>query len=343
VALGESVRSLCASRFPTEHLRRLADGPAPAPLDTDAWASLAGAGVFDLQVPETSGGVGLGMGASAVVFEELGRFLVPGPLVASHLAARELRHALGGAQEGKLVVGSVSRERGAGERGAGERGAGERGAAERGAGELAPTLVSHLDSLDALVVVGEAGLEVLGADDVDAVEVARPLDPLTPLWKLSTLPRGEVAAGPDAARVWSRDEQVLTGALLVGSAARCTEMAVEYAKEREQFGRPIGSFQAVKHICADMLVRAETARAAVQAAAVNVDQPDVGDAERAAAGAAMLASRAAISNAKACIQVHGGMGFTWEVPVHLYLRRAKVLDELTLSRRDLARVVAERW
>ena len=111
----------------------------------------------------------------------------------------------------------------------------------------------------------------------------------------------------------------------IGSAAWTTELAVEYAKQRKQFGRPIGGFQAIKHLCADMLVRAEVARAAVQAAAVTVDQPDVGDAQAAAAGAKLMADEAALANGRSCIQVHGGMGFTWEVPAHLAYKRARVL------------------
>jgi len=81
----------------------------------------------------------------------------------------------------------------------------------------------------------------------------------------------------------------------------------------------------VKHLCADMAVRAELARCAVHAAAVTVDQPDVGDASVAAAGAKLLADEAAIANGRSCIQVHGGMGFTWEVPAHLAYKRARVL------------------
>jgi len=131
--------------------------------------------------------------------------------------------------------------------------------------------------------------------------------------------------------------------LLVGMAAATSDMAVAYAKVRRQFDRPIGAFQAVKHLCADMLVRTETARAAVHAAAVNVDQPEVGDAMRAAAGAALLASEAALSNAKTCIQVHGGMGFTWEVPAHLYLMRARVVANQVGRPARLAQLVAERF
>ena len=151
------------------------------------------------------------------------------------------------------------------------------------------------------------------------------MDPLTPVWTLPQLPAGTPVAGPDIAAWWRRDGAVLTAALQVGAAAWATELAVEYAKQRRQFGRPIGGFQAVKHLCADMAVRAELARCAVHAAAVTVDQPDVGDASVAAAGAKLLADEAAMANGRSCIQVHGGMGFTWEVPAHLAYKRARVL------------------
>jgi alkylation response protein AidB-like acyl-CoA dehydrogenase len=92
-------------------------------------------------------------------------------------------------------------------------------------------------------------------------------------------------------------------------------MAVRHAREREQFGSPIGAFQAVKHLCAEMLVRAEVARTAVYAAAVTADPAEI-------AGAKLLADGAAVRNARDCLQVHGGMGFTWEADVHLHLKRA---------------------
>ena len=94
-------------------------------------------------------------------------------------------------------------------------------------------------------------------------------------------------------------------------------MAVQHAGGREQFGRPIGAFQAVKHLCAQMLVRAEMARGAVYAAAVTADPVDI-------AAAKLLADEAAVRNARDCLQVHGGMGFTWEAEVHLHLKRAWV-------------------
>ena len=146
---------------------------------------------------------------------------------------------------------------------------------------------------------------------------------------------GEPVAGDDGA-LW-RDGALLTAALQVGHAAAALDLAVAYAKERQQFGTPIGSFQAIKHMCADMLVRAEVARAAVHAAACLADAPDVVDAEAAVAGytpdqmvgrslrgAKLLADEAALGNARAAIQIHGGMGFTWEVPLHLHLKRARL-------------------
>jgi alkylation response protein AidB-like acyl-CoA dehydrogenase len=136
------------------------------------------------------------------------------------------------------------------------------------------------------------------------------------------------------------EARALTAAQLVGIAAALTELAVAYAKERRQFGRPIGSFQAVKHILADMLVRAEVARAALHAAGCTLDDLSVGDPGRAVAGAKLLAGDAAVANGKAAVQVHGGMGYTWEVDVHLYLKRAVVLSSTFGTTDALAEAMA---
>jgi alkylation response protein AidB-like acyl-CoA dehydrogenase len=170
----------------------------------------------------------------------------------------------------------------------------------------------------------------------DGQRMAAPLCPFTPLWHLDSLPAGEPLLDLGV-RLW-REGALLTAALQVGHAGSALDLAVAYAKERHQFGQPIGSFQAVKHICADMLVRYEVARAAVHAASCLVDQPDVvaHEAEstgrsrddvvaRAVLGAKVLCDEAALANTRAGIQVHGGMGFTWEVPLHLHLKRARVL------------------
>lgn len=320
-SLAAGMRSLCAGRFPLARLRAAEGGTGLIDADggADAWAELGEAGVFSLRLPEADGGVGLGLGAASIVFEELGRALVPGPLVASHLAAG----MVDGAAEGNVVVGSVRRP------------------VASGTEAVVPPLIGHLSSLGVLVVVDDGGLAVVDPATLDGQPLGRSLDPLTPLWRVDHLPAGEPLGGPDAAALWRRDQLVLCGGLLVGLATATLDMAVAYALQREQFGRPIGSFQAVKHMCADMVVRAESARVAVQGAAVSIDQPGVGDVERAAAGAGLLAAEAAMANAKTCIQVHGGMGFTWEVPAHLYLMRARVLTEAIGPLGALAETVAE--
>ncbi|MGA8726384.1 MAG: acyl-CoA dehydrogenase family protein [Acidimicrobiales bacterium] len=299
--LGEGVRRLCEGAFPLEQIRALES--TERVIDRKGWRQLGEAGVFHLRLPEDAGGVGLGMSEAALVFEELGRALVPGPLVASHLAAGLVE----GADDGSVVVGLIEAEP-------------DPAAAGR------PVVVEHLADLDVLLVLRDDGIGSLDPSSLDAVARSRPMDPLTPVWSVAALPVPTPVAGPEGAARWRLEGAVLTAALQVGVAAWATELAVEYAKGRVQFGRPIGSFQAVKHLCADMAVRAEVARCSVQAAAVTADQPDVGDPRAAASGAKLLADEAALANGRSCIQVHGGMGFTWEVPAHLAYKRARVLS-----------------
>ncbi|MEU9730728.1 acyl-CoA dehydrogenase family protein [Streptomyces sp. NPDC048002] len=162
-------------------------------------------------------------------------------------------------------------------------------------------------AVDGALVEWLAEADVVLGDAEGAVPL-RSVDPLTPLHRLPGAPRA-APGGPEAA--------LLTAAEQLGTATRVGELAVRHARTREQFGRPVGAFQAVKHLCADMLVRAETARAAVYAAAVTGDRADI-------AAARLLADEAAVRGARDCLQVHGGMGFTWECEVHLHLKRAWV-------------------
>ncbi|MFC8429684.1 acyl-CoA dehydrogenase family protein [Streptomyces sp. NPDC057253] len=260
VALRDGVRGLLARRFGGAALRDAADAPG---LDRGLWRELGAAGFFSLRVPEADGGVGLGLPEAVLAFEEAGRVLLPGPLVATHLAAG----VVDGAAEGAVVVADVD-----------------------------PSgLVEWLEEAD--VVRGEAA---------GAVPLAS-VDPLTPLHRVP----GARARAVDPVAV------LLTAAEQLGTATRACELAVQHARTREQFGQPIGAFQAVKHLCAGMLVRAETARAAVYAAAVTADPVDI-------AAARLLADEAAERGARDCLQVHGGMGFTWECEVQLLLKRAWV-------------------
>ena len=325
--LAEGIRTLVAGRLPLGHLR--AQEGAERTIGADDWAALGETGVFALTLPEPAG-TGLGLADAAVVFEELGRALIPGPLVGTFLAAA--LDLVPGAAEGRVMVDACT-------------------------SGGPPWLVEHLTSLDALLFLpahgigGGRSLLTTVRDAPTARRVAAPLDPLTPLWSLTALPAGRPLDDPDGR--FFRDGAILSAALQVGHATETLELAVAYAKERHQFGKPIGSFQAVKHLCADMLVRAEVARAAVHAAACLADAPDVLAAEsaaagmtafarmqRAAAGAKLLADEAAVTNARTAIQVHGGMGYTWEVPLHLHLKRAHLLATTFGTRADLSSLVA---
>ena len=327
--LAEGVRAMVAGRLPLEHLR--ANEGAAQAISAGDWAALGETGVFALTVPEPEG-TGLGLAEAVVVFEQLGRALVPGPLVGTFLAASS--GVVTGAADGRAQVGLHCAGPG-------------------------PVLVADLPSLDGLLVLPAYDRRSTprlvapapAADGPGVTRVAAPLDPLTPLWRLESLPAGDPVA--EAAGAMRRDGSLLTAALQVGHAAEALDLAVAYAKERHQFGKPIGSFQAVKHMCADMLVRAEVARAAVHAAACLADDPDVVTSEAAAArctpvelvdravmGAKLLADEAALANARAAIQVHGGMGYTWEVPLHLHLKRARVLATTFGAPAELALAVA---
>ncbi|WP_225097871.1 acyl-CoA dehydrogenase family protein [Streptomyces sp. CoH27] len=273
-ALRAGVRQLLERRFGHEALRAAVD--APGRLDRGLWRALGDAGFFALRLPEARGGVGLGLPEAVLVFEEAGRALLPGPLVATHLAAGSVP----GAATGETVVAAVDGE-----------------------------LVEWLDGAD--VVLG----------DTSGAVPLRSLDPLTPLHRVP-VPGVTDPVG-----------SLLTAAEQLGTSGRVCELAVQHARTREQFGRPVGAFQAVQHLCADLLVRAEIARVAVYAAAVTADPADI-------AAARLLADEAAVRGARDCLQVHGGMGFTWEADVHLHLKRAWVRaqrgDEDTQSEELLA-------
>src|SRR5262249_37281661 len=151
---------------------------------------------------------------------------------------------------------------------------------------------------------------------LSAAALSDPADPLTPLHHVTAVPEGARLGGPELAAQWRVEGAILTAALQVGLAQRSLDQGVTYARQREQFGQPIGQFQAIKHLLADALARAEIARSAVYAAAVTMDDPDVGDVARRVSAAKLLADEAAVANGRTGVQVHGGMGFTWEVDAH---------------------------
>ena len=297
-ALKEGVRSFCDGRVSADQLREL----EKEGFDRALWGELAEMGVFSLRVPESDGGVGLGSADAMVVFEELGRCLAPGPLVWSHLLAGRVE----GADTGECVVGGLDL---------------------MGGGDD-PILVEHLAHIDALVVLRAAGVYRVTPGSLQGSPISTPLDPFTPVHHVASLPEGERIADADTAAQLRVEGAALASSLMLGIAERTQEMATEYAKGREQFNRPIGSFQAIKHILADMFVRQELARAAVYAAGATLDDPEVGSIQRAVSSAKLVAGEAAMKNARSCVQVHGGMGYTWEMPVHYYLKRTWVLENV---------------
>ncbi len=221
-----------------------------------------------------------------VVMEQLGRFCVPGPLVTSLLLG-----------DGRIAGAVMDRP---------------------------PIWVEHVDALDVLLVAGRGELEAVDPSVLEAERSPWPLDPCTPVARVGVLPAGE-PAGVDT-DAFEAAGIALTAAFQLGLADRLTELAVDYAKERVQFDRPIGGFQAIKHLLADMLTRTEVARAAVYSAGAALDEMAPASTTRLVRGAKVTAGDAAITNGKVATQVFGGMGFTWEVDVHLYLKRAWVLD-----------------
>jgi alkylation response protein AidB-like acyl-CoA dehydrogenase len=298
-ALREGIRNFCEGQVPNE---RLPDLEKSGGFDRALWSELAEMGVFALRVPEAKGGVGLGYADAVLVFEELGRRLVPGPLVWSHLAAG----LIDGAATGEVVVGGL----------------------DLCGDHPTPIVIEHLQSLDALLVLRPDRIERLDPHSFSASQSDVPLDPLTPVHHVEALPAGETI-GDARAAAWMRLEgaAIVSGQLL-GLAEGALDLANEYAKGREQFGRPIGGFQAVKHILAEMFVRQEAARAGAYNAGATLDTPEVADVERAVSSGKLTAGEGAIRNARSCIQVHGGMGFTWEVIAHYYLKRAWVLENV---------------
>ncbi len=298
VALRDAVDGFCSARYPLDAI----GGREGARLTIEQWQELADLGVFGLLVPESDGGLGLGLIEAAVVFEQLGLHLVEGPILWSALGATVLDAGAGGAS----IVGGYD---------------------ATAALDGEPILVEHAADLDVLLVLRDDGVFAIDRADLPPLEELEPLDPLTPVARFADLPAGTQVADADRARRMRLEAQVLTAAMLLGVSDAALTVARDYSLEREQFGQPIATFQALKHMMADMFVRTGLARSATYAAAAVLDDPDVGHVERSVSAAKLLAGDAAVENARAAVQVLGGMGFTWDMlPNHL-LKRAWVLEQ----------------
>ena len=297
------------------------------------WTGLADQGWLGLHVAEDLGGSGYSIAELVVVLEELGRTLAPGPMLPTMLATAIVaasvndvakKDLLGNLTSGGLV-GVVAGGDGCG------LSAVPVEAGLRVSGIARPVMSAGLaDLVVAPVSVGDtARWVVLLRDDMTTTELPS-VDPTRRVGEVTVdgalVPSARVLDGVDTA--WVVDLVVtLAAAELVGVAQWCVDTAATYAKDRVQFGRPIGQFQGVKHRCADMIARVELARAAAWDAARAVDD-DPRERALAAASAISLAIDAAFVNAKDCIQVLGGIGFTWEHDAHAYLRRAMTVQSI---------------
>ncbi|MBB2988805.1 alkylation response protein AidB-like acyl-CoA dehydrogenase [Mycolicibacterium iranicum] len=295
----------------------------------DIWTAATELGWLGLAVSEEFGGSGFGLAELAVVAECLGRQLTPGPFLTAAAAAVIVDRCAGDSVRADLLPRLV---------------AGETVATLGLSGTLAvgsdSTVTGESPSVlgapDAAVLVLVAGDDVVIVDaGADGVAVTA-LDGLDTTRSIGAVSLAGVSVAPErilrgAARNATTVFRILASAEAVGVSWAALDMSVEYAKVREQFGRTIGTFQAVKHHAANMLVSAETATAATWDAA---RAEDLDGAWFPAAVAAALANRAQVLTTQNNIQLHGGIGYTWEHDAHLYLRRARTLAALSTDGAD---------
>jgi alkylation response protein AidB-like acyl-CoA dehydrogenase len=295
-----TAKDLLASRSNLEKVREAAEA---AEYDSALTAELAELGWPGVAVEEEFGGGGLGYVELAGLLEEAGYALLNGPFLGTALCAAAISEAGSDSQKeewlGRLASGEAT-----------------------GAFGLTGQIVPEGASADVVVVanpgVGEARL-IPGPEALPAVSTIDPTRRYGRAGAESTA--GEAMPG-DATRAIDLGA-VLVSAELVGVSARALEMTVEYVKDRKQFGRPVGSFQAVQHRCAQMLLSTEAARAATYFAAWAADA-DPDRLPEAASLAKSAASRAGIEVTQSAIQAHGGIGFTWEADVHWFYKRAQL-------------------
>jgi alkylation response protein AidB-like acyl-CoA dehydrogenase len=302
LALRDAARSLLADHASTARVRAIVDDENQGDrVDRELWKAMAAQGWPGVAVGEGRGGLGLGWVEAAVLLEQVGSFVAPVPVLGTMVALDALVRAGAGDDDIALLL----------------DGSGWAAAAWSGEREVVP------GAPGASVAVGVRGDRLVRLD-LDGVEAQPAMDRTRAVgWLDPSLATADELGGADAVRRHLDVGAVAYSAELLGVAQRMLDVAVDYAKQRVQFGKPIGSFQAVKHRCADMLVDVEGMRSAVWWAAwcVSVDHPD---ASVAASTAKSWCSEAGLRVCESALQVHGGVGFTWENDVHLYLKRAQL-------------------
>jgi alkylation response protein AidB-like acyl-CoA dehydrogenase len=335
----DAFKSYLDKSYPLERHRRLLEGEG---FDAQLWEGLAELGLFGMLVPQQYGGLGLTFVDLALVLEELGRALVPPP-VAETLIATDVLTRLGSVEQQQRYLPRISSGKLRATIATSEPDGGfdpfEIATIVNASANNVLTgrkiMVPHAGIADLLLVTsllrdGEPGIVVLESDRAGVQRSAHEtLDPAARFHELRLdrvlVSKVDLIAGRDAiSRLF--DVGATAAALqLSGIAGRVLDIAVSYARSRVQFGKPIGSFQAIKHRCADMAVQTESSRSAAYYASWSIAE-DAPERRAATSIAKSFCSEAARFVCNEGIQIHGGMGFTWELGLHFYLRRAKLLE-----------------
>lgn len=344
--LKDNARRFCSVECPISEVRRVME--TDTAYDVSLWTKMADQGFTGIIFPEEFGGLGLGKVELILLLEEMGFALVPGPFFSTVVLAGSVLDGCASAEQKKKYLEPIC------------------------SGQARSTVVLSVDpsGADGKIAISNNRLTgrklfvpdaavadfmvVVGSSGVFVVEKTAPGISVVPIHSMD-LTRKQYAVefnNTPAEKLansggWMRPLDLATVALaaeMVGGMQRTLDITVQYAKTRKQFGRPIGSFQAVQHQCADMYLETESSRSAVYYAAWTIEE-NAPDAAVAASIAKMYSSDACRNVGNHGIQVHGGMGFTWENDLHLYYRRAKasetMLGDATHHRERIARLVMD--
>jgi len=299
--LADAARTLLDETCTLEQLRALMDqGEA---VDNERWQAITENGLSAVLLPESAGGLGLAAQDFVQIAEHCGYVALPEPLIehagiaAPLLAACDAHHPLLAGQ-GMLAI-----------------------------SHPVNPFVNHADTATALLLEHQGEVHLVAPEQVK-LTLQPSIDPFRRLYRVEWMPDANTRIADNAHTLWDAalDHGALfTAAQCLGLAQRCVDLAVDYAKERKQFGKPIGSYQAVKHHLASAQVKIEFARPVLYAAAAQCGQHDIHSRAR-ISHAKLAAADAADFAAHQALQIHGAMGYSWEVDIHIFLKRSLALQ-----------------
>jgi alkylation response protein AidB-like acyl-CoA dehydrogenase len=347
--LRDSARKFFAGECPSAQVRRLME--TDTAYDAALWSKLAKQGYTGIIYPEKFGGVGLGKVELILLMEEAGRALLPGPFFSTVALAGSVFDALGTTEQKEKYLAPICRGEARStlamlEASASWDPADVHISATNGQLTGEKLFVPDAAVADTIIVVAGNGVFVADTKALGIkITPMLSMDLTRRLYSVQFSATPVERLGDKSALVSALDvATVALAAELVGGMQRTLDIAVEYAKTRKQFGKPIGMFQAVQHQCADMYLETESARSAAHYAAWALEE-NAPDAPAAVSIAKMYASDASRTVGNRGIQVHGGMGFTWENDIHLYYRRAKASEtafgDATFHRERIARLAID--